>query len=41
MKETELKPCPFCGGEPIVDYICISFDELAELKKKYTEDNKE
>jgi hypothetical protein len=25
-------------GEPIVDYICMSFDELAELKKKYTED---
>ena len=24
-------------GEPIVDYICMSFDELAELKKKYTE----
>lgn len=24
-------------GEPIVDYICLSFDELAELEKKYKE----
>ena len=24
-------------NEPIVDYICLSFDELAEIEKKYTE----
>lgn len=26
-------------NEPIVDYVCLSFEELAEIEKKYTEHN--